>query len=76
MFNEILVTLITLSFTVTSQAAIALIAPLLSTVATDSLSELQVTDLSNVVSDNTVAVNCSVSSTTKILVDLFNKKHL
>ena len=46
------------------------------TLLTDSLSEVQTTDKSVASSCDTVVVNCSVLSTTKILVDLFNEKHL
>ena len=53
-------------------SATAVIFPLLSTVATDSLSEVQVTNLSAAFSGNTVTVNCSVSPTAKVAVVLFN----
>ena len=50
-----------------------MIVPSSSTVATDSLFELQATDLSVASSGDTVAVNCSVSPTAKVVSFLFNE---
>jgi hypothetical protein len=47
--------------------------PLLSTVVTEGLPEIQATDLSVAFSGNTVAVKVSVPPTVKVVEDLFNE---